>query len=51
MRTNNIVDIGIGEEMCGRVLNALGEPIDGIGPIKTKQRRKVEVKAPGIIPR
>lgn len=51
MRTGSIVDIPIGEEMLGRVFDALGNPIDGLGPINTNKRRKVEVKAPGIIPR
>ena len=51
MRTGSIVDIPIGEQMLGRVFDALGNPIDGLGPIKTEKRRKVEVKAPGIIPR
>ena len=51
MRTGSIVDIPIGEQMLGRVFDALGNPIDGLGPIKTDKRRKVEVKAPGIIPR
>lgn len=46
-----ITDVPVGEEMLGRVLDALGNPIDGLGPIKTKTRRKVELKAPGIIPR
>lgn len=51
MRTGNIVDIEVGDELLGRVLDALGNPIDGAGPINSKKRRKVEVKAPGIIPR
>jgi F-type H+-transporting ATPase subunit alpha len=51
MRTGSIVDIPIGEEMLGRVFDALGNPIDGLGPVHTERRRKVEVKAPGIIPR
>ena len=51
MRTGLIVDIPVGDEMLGRVFDALGNPIDGKGPIKTDKRRKVEVKAPGIIPR
>lgn len=51
MRTGNIMDIPIGEEMLGRVFDALGNPIDGKGPINATQRKKVEVKAPGIIPR
>lgn len=50
-RTGSIVDIPIGEEMLGRVFDALGNPIDGLGPVKTTRRRKVELKAPGIIPR
>lgn len=50
-RTGMITDVPVGEEMLGRVLDALGNPIDGLGPIKTSHRRKVEVKAPGIIPR
>ena len=51
MRTGNIVDVPIGEEMLGRVFDALGNPIDGKGPVNTKERRKVELKAPGIIAR
>lgn len=50
-RTGAIVDVPIGEEMLGRVFDALGNPIDGHGPVKTTQRRRVELKAPGIIPR
>lgn len=41
----------VGEAMLGRVVNALGEPIDGKGPIKTTQRSRAQVKAPGILPR
>merc|ERR1740129_2665149 len=41
----------IGDVLLGRVVDALGSPIDGLGPIETKQRRRVELKAPGIIPR
>jgi F-type H+-transporting ATPase subunit alpha len=37
--------------MLGRVVDALGNPIDGLGPIKSDQRQRVELKAPGIIPR
>lgn len=51
MRTGNIVDVPIGEEMLGRVFDGLGNPIDGKGPVNTTKRRKIEVKAPGIIPR
>ncbi len=50
-RTGAIVDIPIGEAMLGRVLDALGNPLDGKGPIKTDMRKRVEIKAPGIIPR
>merc|ERR1711935_210472 len=49
--TGTIVDVPIGEELLGRVVDALGAPIDGLGPIQTQQRRRVELKAPGIIPR
>ena len=51
MRSGSIIDIGVGEEMLGRVFNALGQEIDGQGPVTTKQRKQVELKAPGIIPR
>jgi F-type H+-transporting ATPase subunit alpha len=50
-RLARITDVPVGEELCGRVVNALGIPIDGKGPIKAKQRRRVEIKAPGIIKR
>ena len=50
-RTGSIVDVPIGKEMLGRVVDALGNPIDGKGPIKAKNRSRVDVKAPGIIPR
>jgi len=50
-RTGRIVDVPVGKEMLGRVVNPLGEPIDGKGPIKAKERRRVESKAPGIMPR
>jgi len=50
-RTGAIVDVPIGMEMLGRVVDALGMPIDGKGPIKTSTRARVGVKAPGIIPR
>ncbi len=50
-RLGEIVDVPVGKELLGRVVNALGEPIDGKGPIKTKKRSRVDVKAPGIIPR
>ncbi|MES2495361.1 MAG: F0F1 ATP synthase subunit alpha [Pseudomonadota bacterium] len=50
-RTGTIVDVPIGKELLGRVVDGLGNPIDGKGPINTTQRSRVEVKAPGIIPR
>ena len=49
--TGTIVDVPIGDGLLGRVVDALGTPIDGQGPIQTKLRRRVELKAPGIIPR
>merc|ERR1711971_1100265 len=49
--TGTIVDVPIGDELLGRVVDALGTPIDGQGPIATNERRRVELKAPGIIPR
>jgi len=50
-RTGDIVDVPVGKELLGRVVDALGNPIDGKGEINAKERRLVEVKAPGIIPR
>jgi len=50
-RTGSIVDVPTGKEMLGRVVDALGNPIDGKGPIKATKRARVDVKAPGIIPR
>ncbi len=50
-RTNKIVQVPVGEELLGRVVNALGVPIDGKGPLGAKNFRKVEVKAPGIVAR
>jgi len=50
-RTKAIVDVPVGDELLGRVVDGLGNPIDGKGPIKTKKRMQAEVKAPGIIPR
>merc|ERR1712130_847507 len=49
--TGTIVDVPIGDELLGRVVDALGAPIDGAGPITSATRRRVELKAPGIIPR
>src|SRR6201999_2418349 len=45
-RTGRIADVPVGEAVSGRVVNALGQPIDGKGPIETKDRRRIEVKAP-----
>ena len=50
-RTGTIVDVPVGKGLLGRVVDALGNPIDGKGPIESSERRRVEVKAPGIIPR
>lgn len=50
-RTESIVDVPVGKELLGRVVDALGNPIDGKGPIKTETRSRVESKAPGIIDR
>jgi F-type H+-transporting ATPase subunit alpha len=50
-RTGAIVDVPIGKGLLGRVVDALGNPIDGKGPIKADKRARVDVKAPGIIPR
>src|SRR5450432_1605476 len=50
-RTGSIVDVPVGKGLLGRVVDALGNPIDGRGPIASAERRRVDVKAPGIIPR
>ena len=50
-RTNAIVDVPVGKELLGRVVDALGNPIDGKGNIDSENRSRIEVKAPGIIPR
>src|SRR3954454_11244548 len=50
-RTGKIVQVPVGEALLGRVVNALGLPIDGKGEIKTSEYRKVEIKAPGIVER
>ena len=50
-RTNAIVEVPVGPELLGRVVDGLGNPIDGKGPVKTKKRSTADVKAPGIIPR
>ncbi len=49
--TGRVVDVPVGEAMVGRVINALGQPIDGKGPIKSSKRRPVEVIAPGVVER
>jgi len=50
-RTGAIVDVPVGAELLGRVVDALGNPIDGAGPLGAKARQRVGIKAPGIIPR
>ncbi|MFT3810763.1 MAG: F0F1 ATP synthase subunit alpha [Micropepsaceae bacterium] len=50
-RTGSIVDVPVGKSLLGRVVDPLGNPIDGKGPIVSDERRRVDVKAPGIIPR
>ena len=50
-RTKRIVEIPVGEGMLGRVVNAIGEPIDGKGPIATSESRVMDIKAPGIVKR
>ena len=50
-RTGQVVSVPVGENLIGRVVNALGQPVDGKGPIETSETRPIEVKAPGIIER
>jgi len=50
-RTGRIVEVPCGDAMVGRVVNALGQPVDGRGPVETKDFRRVEIKAPGIVKR
>lgn len=50
-RTGDIVSVPVGRELLGRVVDPLGNPLDGKGPINASENRKVDVKAPGIIPR
>ncbi len=50
-RTGKIAEVPVGEELLGRVVDGLGSPIDGRGPIATKTMRKIEIKAPGIVKR
>jgi F-type H+-transporting ATPase subunit alpha len=50
-RTGRIAEVPVGNELVGRVVDALGQPIDGRGPINAKERRRIEIKAPGIVAR
>jgi len=50
-RTNMVVEVPVGDELIGRVVNALGQPIDDKGPISTKELRPIEIQAPGVITR
>jgi F-type H+-transporting ATPase subunit alpha len=50
-RTGRIAEVPVGEELLGRVVDGLGNPIDGRGPVQAKQTRKIEIKAPGIVKR
>ncbi|KAJ5157808.1 ATP synthase subunit alpha [Penicillium canariense] len=50
-RTGEIVDVPVGPELLGRVVDALGNPIDGKGPLNSKEKRRAQLKAPGILPR
>src|SRR3990167_9420191 len=50
-RTGKIAEVPVGECLLGRVVDALGQPIDGLGPLNAKSHRKVEIKAPGIVAR
>lgn len=50
-RTGRIAEVPVGDELTGRVVNALGEPIDGLGPLNAKKTSRIEIKAPGIVAR
>jgi F-type H+/Na+-transporting ATPase subunit alpha len=50
-RTGRIAEVPVGKELVGRVVDALGQPIDGRGPVDSKERRRIEIKAPGIVAR
>jgi F-type H+-transporting ATPase subunit alpha len=50
-RTGKVVSVPVGEELVGRIVNPLGQPLDGQGPIKTEQTRPIEFKAPGVVKR
>ncbi len=49
VRTGKIAEVPVGEELLGRVINPLGEPLDGKGPINAKHTRPIEYKAPGVV--
>jgi F-type H+/Na+-transporting ATPase subunit alpha len=51
VRTKKVIQVPVGKELLGRVVNPLGEPIDGLGPINAKEFRKIEMPAPGIVER
>jgi F-type H+/Na+-transporting ATPase subunit alpha len=50
-RTGRIAEVPVGDALMGRVVSALGEPLDGLGPLATKETRRIELKAPGIVER
>src|SRR3712207_7391624 len=50
-RTSQIASVPVGKGLLGRVVNALGEPVDGKGPIQATETRRLEIKAPGIVKR
>ncbi len=50
-RTSRIVDVPVGDAMLGRVVSAIGDPLDGKGPVVSSERRRIEVKAPGVVER
>lgn len=50
-QTNRVLEIGVGDEVLGRVIDPLGNPLDGKGPIQTSQRRRLEVQAPSVVQR
>lgn len=50
-RTGRIVDVPVGDALRGRVINAIGEPLDGKGPVVSDERRRIEIKAPGVVQR
>ena len=50
-RTGRIMEVPVGEELIGRVVNPLGQPVDGLGPINTTKTRPIESPAPGVMDR